>query len=1023
MNWILKYRKIVWIFILLLVFTGIFTYVQLPKREIPEINVNIATISTVYPGATPKEVESTITNPFEDGVEDIAGIDSVESVSSTGFSSVTLTLTGDANRQTVFSKIRQTVSDVSRTFPDNVQDPSVQTDFRMSAVASYHLTAEDFNELYDIRGSVQSWKESLEGIAGVDQVQVKGLPEQQLLVELDSEALNDQGLSPFQITQTLSQELSPGAIGTTEENGEQYQLLLNKTEDWKELESLSVGKKRNGDPLFLSDVGSISLNLKETEDLITYKEKPSLSLTILANEGQNISALQDKITKEVNLLSDDLPSNIDVDRFYTQSTIIEEVFTSLVTSFAISVVAVLIIMLFGLPVSSAILVSISIPISVIIGLIPLPYVGVDLNQISIIGIIIAIGILVDDAIVVNDNIQRRFQLGDSAWQGTIQGVKEVRVSIITSTLMIIFSFFPLTFISGSNGDFIRALPTTLITTIIASTIMALTLIPTVQYIRRKRKDQEKPPKKVGLLGSLFNGIEDTYANRILPRVTKRPFIIGFSGLLVCVLLALLVTRIPFEFFPEADRQEVTISVTYPQETTLDNTQEQLNDMEQFIQEKSNKIDETAVFAGSGMPNLFSSGLQQSGEYTGQILVRVDKSQTSASSFINEWEQPLREEYPDAEIFLETIVSGPPPSPPVEVKIQGEEIEELLSLSNELKGKINDLDGAELVTLNMNDQQPYIEYNLDREKMADLNLSVDQISSQIQAASAGIPLTTFDNGVEKYFMKVLLDDGDEAGVNLSNLQIAAPSANQNGAPEIVSLDELISEEKTEQIGSIPHLDGERTLTLKAYGEEGSNDFQKDANQIVSDFEETLPNGYSFTTSGQANAQQEFFIEVSKLFVIILFLIYLVIAIQFNSLLMPLLITSTVFLAITGAIIGLFISNQPLSFLAVLGIVSLSGIVVRNSVILIEFIEQNYRASESIITAVIEAGRARIRPIILTTLTSIAALVPIIVSGDVLFRPLAVSIVAGLAFSTILTLLLLPAFYLILYRIRNGKKSLS
>ncbi|WP_345239032.1 efflux RND transporter permease subunit [Pontibacillus salipaludis] len=1023
MNWVLKYRKIVWIFILLLIFTGIFTYAQLPKREIPEINVNVATISTVYPGATPEEVESTITNPFEKDMEDITGIDTVESVSSTGFSSVTLTLSGDADRQTVFSKVRQTVSDVSRSFPDNVQEPSVQTDFRMSAVASYHLTADEFSQLYDIRETAQNWKESLTDIGGIDQVQIKGLPEQQLLIELDSDSLNEQGVSPFQITQRLTQELSPGAIGTTEEEGKQYQLLLEKTENWEQLQSLAIGKNQNGDPLFLNDVGSISLTMKETEDLITYKGKPSLSFTILANEGQNISALQDKITEEVNTLSEDLPSAIDVDRFYTQSTIIEEVFTSLITSFAISVVAVLIIMLFGLPISSAILVAIAIPISVIIGLIPLPYVGVDLNQISIIGIIIAIGILVDDAIVVNDNIQRRFQMGDSAWQGTIQGVKEVRVSIITSTLMIIFSFFPLTFISGSNGDFIRALPTTLITTIIASTIIALTLVPTVQYVRRKRKDQEEAPKKVGILGSFFNWVEDTYANRVLPRVTKRPFIFGFSGLLACVLLALLVTRIPFEFFPEADRQEVTISVTYPQETTLENTQDQLNDMETFLQEKSDKIDETAVFTGSGMPNLFSSGLQQSGEYTGQVLVRVDKSKTSASEFINEWERPLREEYPDAEIFLETIVSGPPPSAPVEVKIQGKEIDELLSLSNDLKEKVKSLESTELVTLNMNDEQPYIEYNLDRERMADLNISVDQVSSQIQAASAGIPLPAFDNGVENYSMKVLLDDGDDAGVNLNNLQIAPPSTSQNGPPQVITLDELITEEKTAQIGSIPHIDGERTITMKAYGEEGSNSFQEDANQIVSDFEETLPSGYSFTQSGQASAQQEFFIEVSKLFVIILFLIYLVIAIQFNSLLMPLLITSTVFLAVTGAIIGLFIFNQPLSFLAVLGIVSLSGIVVRNSVILVEFIEQNYRASQSIIDAVIEAGRARIRPIILTTLTSIAALVPIIVSGDVLFRPLAVSIVAGLAFSTLLTLLLLPAFYLILYRIRNGKKSLS
>ncbi|MYL32794.1 AcrB/AcrD/AcrF family protein [Pontibacillus yanchengensis] len=1018
MSWILKYRKIVWVFIALLIFTGIFTYLQLPKREIPEINVNVATISTVYPGATPQEVESTITNPYEEEIQNLSGVETVESVSTTGFSSVTITLSGDAERQTVFSKLRQSVSDISRGFPEMVQEPSIQTDFRMSSVSSYHFVSNNYSNLYQLKDTLNEWQTSISNINGVESIQIKGLPEEQLLVKLDNESLRDQQISPFQIVNKLKQELEPGAIGTVEEEDKQYQLLLNKIEHWEELEELSVGTSSEGDPIYLKDIGSINLTYKETEDLITYEGEPSLSFTILAKEGVNISALQDQINEKVGSLSTGLPSEVEMKQFYTQSTIIEEVFTNLLTSFGISLLAVLIIMLIGLPFSSAILVAVSIPISVIIGLIPLPYVGVDLNQISIIGVIIAIGILVDDAIVVNDNIQRRFQLGDSAWKGTIQGIKEVRVSIITSTLMIIFSFFPLTFLSGSNGDFIRALPTTLITTIIASTIMSLTLIPTVQYVRRKRKNQAIPPKKVGLLGSVFNSIEGIYAETVLPKVTKKPFLFGISGLVICALLASLVIKIPFEFFPSADRKEVTISMILPEGNTLENTKNTLEEMEFFLQNNSDNISETAVFAGSGMPNLFSSGLTQSGENTGQVLVRINKEKTSASAFISEWEGPLREEFPDGEIFLETITSGPPPSAPIAVKIQGPELANLLDIANDLKEKMKKIDSTEIVTLNMSSEQPYIEYSLNREKMAENNVSVDQVTSQLQAANTGIPLPTFDNGVNKYDMKILVDDENESGVALEALQVASP-ANGNQPPEVFTLNEFITKSESTQIGAIPHLDGERTITLKGYGKEGSSDFQKEANTLISDFEKNLPTDYSFSQTGGSSAEQEFFIEVSKLFVIVLFLIYLVIAIQFNSLLMPLLITSTVFLAITGAIIGLFVSNQPLSFLAVLGIVSLSGIVVRNSVILIEFIEQNHKQSSSIITSVIEAGRARIRPILLTSLTSIAALLPIAFSGDVLFRPLAVSIVAGLLFSTILTLLLLPAFYLMLHRLNHGK----
>lgn len=1003
---------------ILFLLTGTFTYFQLPKREIPEISVNVASVSAVYPGATPSEVERTVTNPFENALNDMDGIDSTESVSTTGFSNITITLGDDANTQDVYSKIRQAVSDVSRTLPDTVQDPMVRTDFRMSAVASYSIVGENYESLYGLQENMEKWKDSLTSISGIKSVQVKGLPKEKLQIELNVDELNSVNTSPFQVIQTIKEELKPGAIGTTTENGQIYQLQLKKMNDWQELKSLSVGLDQQGDPIYLNDIGTISLAYSDQEDLITYKDKPAISLTIFANEGKNISSLQTEITDKINSLSKELPTSVNVEQFYTQSTIIEEVFSNLLSSFGISLLAVFIIMLLGLPVSSAILVALAVPISVLIGLIPLPYAGVDLNQISIIGIIIAIGILVDDAIVVNDNIQRRFQLGDNAWNGTIKGVKEVRLSIFTSTLMIIFSFFPLTFLSGSNGAFIRALPTTLISTILASTIIALTLIPTVQYVRKKRKNNKKSVKQAGLLGPLFQRLEKVYAEKILPKVTKRPFLFGISGLVACLLLASLAVKIPFEFFPAADRSEVTISVTYPKGTTLENTKDQMKEIETYLQDNSSNITETAVFAGTGMPPLFSNPLSQTGENTGQILVRVDKSSTSAATFIDEWEDPLRDKFPNSDIFLETIVSGPPTSAPIAVNIQGPELDQLLATANELKQKLQELDATELVTVNMDSKQPFIQYELDRELIAKENIALDQISSQLQIANTGIPLGSFDNGVEKYQMNVTLNDGNEEGVNLEKLKVTVPS--QTGPPKTFSLDQIISSNESTQIGTIPHINGNRTITLKGYGNDSASNFQQEANKVIQEFEETLPTGYTFTNSGGLNAQQEFFIEVSKLFVIVLFLIYLVMAIQFNSLTIPLLITSTVFLAVTGAIIGLFVTNEPLSFLAVLGIVSLSGIVVRNSVILVDFIEQHHKVSESISVAIIEAGRARIRPILLTSLTSIAALLPIAFSGDVLFKPLAISIVAGLFFSTALTLILLPAFYLMLYKLLNRKE---
>ncbi|WP_028782996.1 efflux RND transporter permease subunit [Thalassobacillus devorans] len=1019
---ILRYRKIVWVFILLLLFTGIFTYFQLPKREIPEINVNLTSLSTVYPGATPQEVERTITNPLESELSSINGIEEISSASTTGFSTITATLADGADKDNVNSKIQQAVSDASRNFPDEAKSPEIETDLMMSAAASYHLIADNYETLYNLHGTLEKWKEELTNINGVEAVEIKGLPDREIKLTLNNEKLNDNKVSPFQVIDSVNKELAPDAIGTTEKNDKIYQLVMENRTNIDSLTDIKVAQGEDG-PILVRDVGKVNTDTVEPEDLITFEGKPALSITLLAEEGVNMSSLQSEVSNSVDELSADLPDEVKTDRFYTQNTIIEEVFTNLLTSFAVSLLAVFFIMIIGLQISSAILVGLAVPISIIIGLIPLPYTGVDLNQISIIGMIIAIGILVDDAIVVNDNVQRRLQLGDAPLEGTIKGVKEVGLSIITSTLMIIFSFLPLTFLSGSNGDFIRALPMVLILTIIASTIMALTFIPTIQYARNK-KASSKPGKKAGLLGGVFTRMENLYADRLLPKVTKRPWTTGLLGLLACVLLALLILKIPFEFFPSADRPEVTVSVTYPQGTTLEETKESIEKMEEFLVDNNTTITETAVYAGSGLPNLFSSGLERSGENTGQLLVRIDREKTSATAFINDWEKELRSEFENAEIFLDTIESGPPASPPIVLKIQGPELDQLIQFSKDIQSRFAQLESLDLTTLNAGSEQPFIRYQLDRELLAENNITDEQVTSLLQVANTGIPMGIFDNGKERLPITAIVDDGKVNGVNLEDLQVTSQSTGPNQNPSvkqpssIFSLEEIITKEEFTQAGAIPHLDGKRTFTLEAYPKKGEETtFEREANDLIAEIKKEVPEDYQVFQTGESNARTEFFIEVAKLFVIVLFLIYLTIAIQFNSLTMPLLITSSVFLAVTGAIIGLFVFGQPLSFLAVLGIVSLSGIAVRNSVILVEFIEQNRNRYETIVEAVTQAGRARLRPIILTSLTSIAALAPIIFTGDVLFRPLAISIVSGLLFSTLLTLLLVPAFYLMLFRIRR------
>lgn len=1014
MKTLIKYRKIVWIFVLLFIIMGIFTYVQIPKRDIPEIEQNIATVSTVYPGANPETVEQKITNPIEEEILRTDGVDQVTSTSTNGFSTLTITLKDSIDTDIVYAAIQQAVQNAQKNFPDEAMSPIVQTDLATSSVATYHILSENHEQLLSLREQMEDWTSTLSDLKGVASVSMKGLPEQKVRIALDQELLAEYQIQPYQVIEAIQNELSPSALGTEQNEHQNILLNIDTIDELTHLEDIYVAANTR-----LSDLASLSIEDETLDDLITHRDQSGLSITIFAENAVNISNLQTEIDQAVADLKKDLPADVTVERFYSQSTVIDEVYTNLLTSLAISFLAVLIIMFLGLPLSSSILVALAIPISITIGLIPLPYTGVDLNQISIIGIIVALGILVDDAIVVNDNIMRHYQLGASPLEGVKKGVKEVGLSIVTSTLLIVFSFFPLTFLSGSNGDFIRALPVALIGTIIASTLIALTVIPTIQYTRQLKLYRTKK-RQVGLLTNFLRWLEGLYVDKILPNTIKKPWITVISGTIVCMLLLLLVMKVPFEFFPAADRQEVTLSFTIDEGTGLEETDQALAEIENYIHDHADFITETARYTGSGLPNIFNSSLTRSGENTGQIAIRVNREQSSASAFIENYQDALREQFPDGEIFLETIVSGPPPSPTMELKLQGPDLDILLEKSIKLRDELHALDSVDIATINAGTSQPVKTYEIDRDFLAENGIPINQVTSTLQLANAGVPLSDINTDKGRLNMEIVLDEGAENAIDLSALHAIVTST--AGMPEIYSYDAFISTKSEEQMAAITHDNGKRTITIAVY-DASEGDFSADTSQVIENMRSeltALDDNYSLSEDGEASAESAFFVEVAQLFILVLFLIYLTLAIQFNSLVTPVLITSTVFLAVTGAVVGLFISGQPLSFLAVLGIVSLSGIVVRNSILIIEFIEQNkQRYAGNTINAIITAGRARLRPIILTTLTSIAALAPIIIIGDVLFKPLAVSIVSGIIFSTTLTLLLLPAFYLTMDRIRIKK----
>ncbi|WP_153731028.1 efflux RND transporter permease subunit [Sporosarcina obsidiansis] len=1010
MTYLLKRSKLFIFLIFILMLVGTYTFLTLPKREIPETPVDLVMVSAILPGAEPLEVERTVTNPLERAIKKIDGIDTMKSVSANSASIITLSLKDGIDSEKTVNQVQQEVQRSASELPENTQAPEVKKLDLAFPLVSYMFTGED-KALADMETSFAALSDDIQSIEGVAGTTVKGFTEKQLLITLDPEKLAENRLQPFDVLSVLQQANQPLSLGTHDDGKERVVLTVKQDEGIEKLKQLQIGDAA----VPLATVADIEEVAKEAKDIVSFDGQSAISYTIFLQPAQDIPSMDKTIAKKMDQYIEDLPKEITAHTYESQAENVNSIFDSLYISLLIAVIAVLIVTTAGLTLFGSFAVALTVLASVLIGLIPIPYMGVDLNQISVIGLIIAIGILVDDSIVVNDNIQRRYKLGDSPLDGAVNGVKEVYTSIISSSLAIVVTFSPLLLLSGGNGAFIKALPSILITTIIASTVLSVTLVPMLQFLKTKRRNK-KISETPGFLGKPLEKTAIFYSEKVLRTVLKRPLLVGAGGLVVATGLLFLALLTPFEFFPAADKEEVTMNVRLPAGTTIDETNNEIQKIIDEVSEEDKNVKETAIFTGSGLPNLFATSMDNTGENTGQAVFRIKKDITSASDFIEKWEPELRKRYSDAEIFLDTIVQGPPVGAPVTVTITGDDINQLAQLRDDLKNSLLEK-GADIVTDDLGEPIPAIQYVPNRQALEDNGIPLNLITNQLQLLTQGVPLfKLFEGDIPKQV--VLKEKGVREGEPVDISETFVPSMTTQGPPILVPLDELLTSEKTSLLAQVPHEKGERAITLKAYG--NTDSFKADMIDAANAKKKDLPEGYTISTGGENSDQQAFFAEIGILFLVVLLLVYLVIAFQFKSFSLPFLVLFAVYLGVSGAILGLFITQTPLSFLGVMGIVSLTGIVVRNAVVLIDFVEtRRLLGNMDIIEAIVESGYARIKPIILTSLTSIVALIPVAVSGDPLFEALAITIIAGLAFSSLFTLVMIPSLYLVYYKLIGHK----
>ncbi|MFD2368497.1 efflux RND transporter permease subunit [Brevibacillus sp. GCM10020057] len=1017
-EYIVRKRKITLLFFVMIVLVGFLSFFQLPKQESPDIIINMATVTTIYPGASPEKVEQTVTKKLEEKINELQGLNYISSTSSLGVSSIIVETKNGVDPKQKWDELRKKVKDAEADLPADAKQPKINDDLNRTFVQTFAVTADTTEHLYSLRSMMKSWKEQLRTIPNVADVTVEGLPEEEVHIEVDTQKLSQYGLTWGQVMMAVKKENEKIPLGDLTTDKRTYQLKLAETANVEELNRVIISRTQEGYPIYLKDVGTVKLTTESVKAISYYNGKPSISVSVNAETGSDVPSLQKRVDDMMVTLQKSLPDWAEKHSIYSQNERVDDLFSDLTREMSIAIVAVLLVCTLGLNLITSFVVALAIPISLAVGMLFLPTLGISLNMISIVSLIIVLGILVDDAVVVNDNIERRLSvLGEKPLQAAVNGAKEVSISIVTATLATIASFAPLMFLNGNAGQFIRPVPVIISLTMLASMLMSLTIIPIFRqwYEQRRKAGADGYRKPAGLLGKQLTELTKWYATRLMPKILRRPLLAGMIGVLIGTAAYGLIPLTPVQLFPNDDRPEFLVNIRVPVGSSIHETDRVVRGVSEWIM-KQPGIESVASYAGGSAPKMFGGDTAAGNGITvGQLVVRFDKKKAKIEDMMEPWAEEFKKMYPEATILPKQLEAGPPVGKPVVIRIYGEDIETLRSLSAQVKDLVADTAGTYDIQDDFGVERYTLEFVVNKDLMEQKLINYTDLSQTLRLVSEGITVSEFDSGTDLLDIKLFLQKGqEEPSVLFQRLSVA------NARGELIPLSQLAEVKPTFSTQTIPHRDLSRSVTV-------SSDLRgRTATEVMAEIGTklsslSLPEGYRYEIGGETSEQTDIFIDMGKLSVLVVFLILILIAMQFYSLTIPVLVMSTVYLAVSGSLIGLFVTQTPLGFMTMMGVISLSGIVVRNGIVFIEFIEEARHAGVELKAAVISAGEARLRPILLTSLTAVAGLMPLAISGDVLFKPLAVTIISGLLFSTMLTLVVVPSFYTVLAQRKLKKQA--
>ncbi|MBA2175302.1 efflux RND transporter permease subunit [Halobacillus locisalis] len=967
----------------------------------PEIELPIAVVSTTYEGAAPQEVEKLVSRPVESSVSSIEGLEVLQSQSQAGASLVLLQFNTGVNLDSTLLEVRENVDQVRGLLPDGAGEPNVlRFDPGQLPIMNIGLSGDTPEELQQLaENRIVPFLERQSGVASVG---IEGGKIREVQVLIDRAQLSQYGLDSQTVVQTLTAANQSASAGVIEKGQKDLQVRIEGEFDSIEDVEDTILQSQTGARVTLGQVAEVKDTLVNSNTISKVNGESSVVLSILKKTDANTVETADEVSAALDELRADLPEEVESDIILDTSEFIKISINSVVWNILLGgVFSILVLLLFLKSLRATLVIGLSIPIAIISTFTLMYFTGETLNVLTMGGLALGIGMMVDSSIVILENIVSYRQRGYSMVEAAKQGASELAPAVIASATTTLVVFLPIIFVEGIASELFTPLALTIMFALIASLAVSVTLIPMLSS-----KMLTKPLQMSGRrywFDRFMEKVNDKYRSLLRLVLKWRKMTIAITLALIAGSAALVPT-IGTEFIPPSDQGQITMRVNMPEGTSLEETEAKTREVEERIDEFGDVIDVSYVTIGGGGMTGVGNGSSDFASYTIELVDPGDRERTTQQMV--EQLQTAVSDIPGADIQVSEMDAGLGTGAPLQVQLNGTEYEVLDELAQQVAYVMNQVEGVSNATSSTDEGRPELQVDVNREKAAQYGLSYQQVIGQVRLAFNGQIATRYRNGSDEIDVRLIFPEDERQTIaDLEGMSVQTPTGSLIPLATIATLEQVQ--------GPVTLLREDQQPQVNVEAEVIGQDLGTATEQVRAELERlNFPDGYSYDIGGQAQDMQEAFGDLTLALLFSIFLVYAVMAIQFENFLFPFIIMFSLPATIIGITTGLFVTGLPFSLPAFVGIIMLAGIVVNNAIVLVDYINILRRRSYDRFEAILEAGPNRLRPILMTTMTTVLGMVPLAIGigrGAEAQQPLAVTIIFGLTVSSFFTLVLIPVVY--------------